>query len=148
MYCISYTEQMMDLHFTKTSLWPAVWSCCLWLTCTYYFPDILSLQLALPALHISYDFVGLLTHGSHIQLGLVTVSCTNMLVQAAPDSVTETVRDEHTGSLSWTLSSRRLQRCQQCASDSNNHADRGRHVCPLVADAFKEYRSNRLCGVV
>lgn len=63
----------------------------------YNFPDIVPSQVALPVLHISDDFVGLLTHRSHVQLGLVAVAFTDMLVQTAADSVPEATRDNTAG---------------------------------------------------
>lgn len=54
---------------------------------TYYFPDIVPSQVTLSVLHICDDFVGLLTHDSHVQVRLVAVTFTGMLVQSAPGTV-------------------------------------------------------------
>lgn len=62
---------------------------------TYNFPDVVPLQVSLPVLYICYDFVRLPTHCSHVQLGLVAVTFTDVLVQAAPGTVREAARDKH-----------------------------------------------------
>lgn len=61
---------------------------------THHFPDIVPSQVTLPALHICYDFVSLLTHTSHVQLGLVAVTFTDMFVQTASGTVRTAVRGE------------------------------------------------------
>lgn len=61
---------------------------------TYHFPDMVPSQVTLPALHICYDFVSLLTHSSHVQLGLVAVTFAGMFVQTASGTMGTAVRGE------------------------------------------------------
>lgn len=67
---------------------------------THHFPDIIPSQVPLPALHICYDFISLLTHGCHIQIGLVAVTFTDMFVQTASGAMRTAMRDEQ----AWALS--------------------------------------------
>lgn len=64
-------------------------------TYTYNFPDIVTSQFTLPILYIFYDFVRLLAHCPHVQLGLITVTFTDMLVQTAPGTVGKALRNEY-----------------------------------------------------
>ena len=109
---------------------------------TYNLPDLVRPQVALPVLHISDDFVGLLTHFPHVQLGLVAVAFMDMVVQAAPAAVTEALRDEQACPPPRSLSTHRLQHAECGASDSRYHADARRHVCLVVTVAFTECRNN------
>lgn len=60
----------------------------------YYFPDIVSSQVSFPALHITDDFVSLLAHCCHVQLGFVAITLTDMVVQTTPGSMRKTLRYE------------------------------------------------------
>lgn len=97
----------------------------------HHVPHVFRPQVTLPALHVADDFVGLLAHGSHVQLGFVAESGSDVFVQTAPGSVGEPGRDGPAGPLS-----RRPQRRQRGSSEASDRADGRGHVGSVIEEAF------------
>ncbi|TNN54258.1 hypothetical protein EYF80_035558 [Liparis tanakae] len=79
-----------------------------WSSCHTHTCNVDTQPVSLPVLYVRDDFVRLLAHRPHVQLGLVAVTFADVLVQAAPGSVRQALRDVHACPLPRAASGRRL----------------------------------------